>query len=670
MITRKPLLRATAVSALAGIISLVAQTTFAQTPEPPGLFSKLPMNSRAVLPQQAIAGKSRAVKINHGRLRSGRFFVSLPGGVSYEAVVESQEDLGKGRSSWVGHASGDSKNTVVISISGDAVAGTFTYRDKLFKLEPRKNGSHVLSEVKTTSPAPELDPIPVADTTSNDSDLPGSGSISADSNGSVLDVLVAYTPAIQALYGTQGAEALALQAVAEANQAYASSGMATRLNLVHSVLTDYAESSSMNTDLSRLRSTNDGYMDELHALRNSYGADLVSLIENEPQYCGLAYRMATLSSSFASSAFSVVHHSCATGYFSFAHEIGHNQGAHHDTANASGAIFSYAYGYQDSNNSFRTVMAYNCPGGCTRVSRFSNSNLTYNGLPTGYADYTENAYTIDSTASTVAAFRQAATQGPPSAPSSLSSTTFSATQTELNWTDMSVDESGFLLERSTDGFNFTQFVSVPANSTYFQDNDLDANTTYNYRIRSWNSSGNSGYSNVATATTEAAPQFVEQLVTAQFSGNGSVSGTFQDTWYSGDAYQSITESQGNSSIKKPFLEHYWSIQVQPGKTVTLHADVGTDGSSTESFTFAYTTTFSSVIENPEVWVDMFTVSDQNPGARQFTLPASLSGGVLISVRDNERVGGTSKQNTINIDYLSIRTVTNSGENPIPLPPGC
>ncbi len=88
----------------------------------------------------------------------------------------------------------------------------------------------------------------------------------------------------------------------------------------------------MSTDLSRLRATNDGYMDELHSLRDSYGADLVSLIENEPAYCGYAYRMTSLSTSFASSAFSVVHHSCATGYYSFAHEIGHNQGAHHDPA--------------------------------------------------------------------------------------------------------------------------------------------------------------------------------------------------------------------------------------------------------------------------------------------------------------------------------------------------
>ena len=49
-------------------------------------------------------------------------------------------------------------------------------------------------------------------------------------------------------------------------------------------------------------------MDELHALRDAYGADVVSLIEDDPQYCGIAYRMATLATSFESSAFNVVHH--------------------------------------------------------------------------------------------------------------------------------------------------------------------------------------------------------------------------------------------------------------------------------------------------------------------------------------------------------------------------
>ena len=408
--------RRMALSALMGCVSLLAFSAAAKTPEPPGLFSQLPDTAKAKLklPQQAIAGKSHAVKINYGQLRSGRLLLNLPGDISYEAVRDKQQDLGKGRFAWVGHASDDPDNTVVIGVSGDAVAGTFIHQGKLFKLEPRANGSHVLSEVKNTEPAPEHDPIPVADKTSTSPSSTASTGTAAGSDGSVIDLLVVYTPAVEALYGNQGDDALIVLAVAEANQAYINSKMATRLNLVGVYRTNYIESGDMLTDLTRLRTTNDGFMDEVHGVRNFYGADLVSLIEAEGGACGIAYLMNNLSPSFASHAFSVVHHSCATGYYSFAHEIGHNQGAAHDLANTSDVtIYPYAHGYQDPLGRFRTIMAYDCPGGCTRLDYFANPEVLYNGSPTGEAAYSADARAIDQTAPTVAAFRAHATNLPP-----------------------------------------------------------------------------------------------------------------------------------------------------------------------------------------------------------------------------------------------------------------
>jgi len=409
--------RRTALYALAGGVSLIAFTAAAQTPQPPGLFSKLPDTAKATLTlqKQAIEGKSRAVAINHALLNSDRFFVSLPGDISFEAVRESQQYLGKGRFSWEGHASDDPDSTMVIGVSGTAFAGTITYQGKLFKLEPRANGSHVLSEVESTDPAPELDPVPVADTTASAPVSTAPASVTVGSAGSVIDVLIVITPAVRALYGAAGDDALAIQAVAEANQAYSNSNMSTRLNLVGVYQTNYVESGDMATDLNRLRATNDGFMDDVHIVRDMYGADVVSLLENEPQYCGIAYRMVNLSNSFATYAFNVVHHSCATGYYSFAHEVGHNQGAHHDLANSGGAatIYPYAHGYQDPNNQFRTIMAYDCPGGCPKVPFFSRGDNLYFGLPTGEPTYAANARVIDQTASTVAAFREHKTELPP-----------------------------------------------------------------------------------------------------------------------------------------------------------------------------------------------------------------------------------------------------------------
>jgi len=279
--------------------------------------------------------------------------------------------------------------------------------------------------VKATAPAPELDPIAisvpasvadrVADISSGAPNLKVLGSAGANGTGSVLDVLVAYTPAVQALYGTEGAEALSVQAVAETNQAYSNSDMTTRLNLIGVYRTNYIESGDMATDLHRISGSNDGFMDDIHVARDVYGADLVSLIEADGQYCGVAYLMDTLSPDWAPWAFSVVNHSCATGYYSFAHEIGHNQGAHHDIANAGGAstIHPYAHGYQDPNGAFRTVMAYDCPVGCPRIQHFANPNVLYGGVPTGEPTYAADGLAIDQTAATVAAFRARVTGVPP-----------------------------------------------------------------------------------------------------------------------------------------------------------------------------------------------------------------------------------------------------------------
>ncbi|HEY6130553.1 MAG TPA: hypothetical protein VIV27_00975, partial [Halioglobus sp.] len=68
--------------------------------------------------------------IDRAQLRSERFIISLPGGESYEAVRERQQDLGNGRFAWVGHASDNSGSRVVIGVSGDAIAGTFAYHGK------------------------------------------------------------------------------------------------------------------------------------------------------------------------------------------------------------------------------------------------------------------------------------------------------------------------------------------------------------------------------------------------------------------------------------------------------------------------------------------------------------------------------------------------------------
>ncbi len=233
-----------------------------------------------------------------------------------------------------------------------------------------------------------------------------------DDDGSVIDVLVVYTPlARQAVGGTEAMEALINLAVAESNTAYANSLIGTQLSLVYKSEIDYVESDSYSGHLYRLTDPDDGYMDEVHRLRDEYRADMVTLLVDDSSYCGVAWVMQELTLDFEAYAFNVVTHSCATGYYSFSHELGHNMGCAHDRANASVAgLYEFSYGYQDPDEVFRSVMAYNCPGGCTRVDHFSNPDVTYSGLPTGVpvteADAAHNTLTINLTADTVANFRK------------------------------------------------------------------------------------------------------------------------------------------------------------------------------------------------------------------------------------------------------------------------
>ena len=91
----------------------------------------------------------------------------------------------------------------------------------------------------------------------------------------------------------------------------------------------------------------------------------------------------------------------------------------------------------------------------------------------------------------------------PLAPSNLVASAFSKSQINLTWTDNSGNETGFRIERCKGSTctNFALIATVGANVTSYSNTKLNANTTYRYRVYAYNTSGNSGYSNIAAATT-------------------------------------------------------------------------------------------------------------------------------------------------------------------------
>lgn len=216
-----------------------------------------------------------------------------------------------------------------------------------------------------------------------------------------IDVAMFYTPAAKAAAGSQAAiEAAMIVSIAQANSTCTNTKTPALFRLVHIAEVTYSDDG--NSDLGRFRITNDGYMDNVHRKRDTYGADLMHLVTNKGAgYCGVAYLMTNNSTSFAPFAFGVTVRGCLSGNV-VAHEMGHNIGCHHDHNNAGGAIYKHAYGYRTPDSLYRTVMAYS-PG--TRFDIWSSPKLSYGGYSTMGSAIEDNNLTITKTGATVAKFR-------------------------------------------------------------------------------------------------------------------------------------------------------------------------------------------------------------------------------------------------------------------------
>ena len=137
----------------------------------------------------------------------------------------------------------------------------------------------------------------------------------------------------------------------------------------------------------------------------------------------------------------------------------------------------------------------------TNVSTYSDAGLS---ASTTYG-YRVRAFNLggDSAYSNTAEATTPAAQTGPAAPSNLTATAVSTSQINLAWTDNSSNEDGFRIERcqGNNCTNFVQIAQVGPNVTSYPDPLLSSNTFYRYRVRAFNSGGNSAYSNIARAKT-------------------------------------------------------------------------------------------------------------------------------------------------------------------------
>jgi hypothetical protein len=375
--------------------------------------------------------RSRPVRIDTAALddvRAGdRLALTLFDGTTVTASIDGRDTSG-GATTWTGGLVGDGGTFTAAEVDGVVHLSIASAEHGTFEVSRVRGGSYEVTEV---APLPTGDdavvPKPGAGH-SDHADHSGEGSarvpsttgapVAGADDPSVIDVAIVYPASLPAWFGPAEMQAQFALGIAQTNQGLAASGVGTQVRLVGTRQVAATQASTLLANYNSLQTPGDGVFDEAQALREETHADLVSLWLGG-QYpagssCGLGSLGGTQPKTDAErGAFTVMYGDrCATGNLTFAHEIGHNLSADHD-AGASSPPYGYkpyARGYVDLTARTTTIMAYNdqCTRAgftCTRITHFSNPNISFNGRPTGTpAD--NNAQAVAEQAAAVAGYRQ------------------------------------------------------------------------------------------------------------------------------------------------------------------------------------------------------------------------------------------------------------------------
>ncbi|MDX1378968.1 MAG: M12 family metallo-peptidase [Anaerolineales bacterium] len=390
-------------------------------------------------------GQSKRVAVNWEALNNGRsplLKINLFNGQEITAVRDRLDpSSAAGGYVWVGHVQGETQSAVTLSVVDDVLIGSI-HSSANDPIDIRyQNGTQILQQVDNDKRILVEGP----DTAEAGFYPQARDQAQLCEDGTRIDLLVAYTAqARQQEGGTAAIAALINQRVADMNTANNNSGLAFDYNLVHVMETGYAETGNVSVDLPRLRDPGDGHLDDVAAARNTHLADMVSLLIAESTVnnsCGVGYVMNSLSTNFAYSAMNIAaldyigpQYYCSAQ--TLAHEFGHNMGNLHDRAhNSLTPLLPYAYGYQPDSANFRTIMSYNCPGGCPTINHWSDPDDSYNGEATGIdhnvnpSNSADNARSMAQTAYYIANFRQNCAAEPTNTPLPTATHTPTATAT-------------------------------------------------------------------------------------------------------------------------------------------------------------------------------------------------------------------------------------------------
>ena len=313
-------IRKFAIAAAMCVASLSAAPAWAQAVD---LFSPVAAHE-STADAKPIAGSTREAfaSLDAAALTSGRpVRIKLFPGAEGTFTPTGEEPAYGGDTVWTG-ASGADEATLVVSKGG--VLGVVRLNGKSFKIEPVKGRVHKIAEISGASLPPEG---PLTLPPSGDLGVPvPNPDVAQEAGATKVKVLIAYTE--RAANASSNILSELNLAVSLANSAYKAGDVNIKLVLAGTIkVTGYVEN-----DFAQVLydvTDNTAPFQPVNQMRDAVKADLVSVIQEGTQYCGIAWYIANPNSSTSNRGFSTVARVCITNQ-SFAHELGHNMGLNHD----------------------------------------------------------------------------------------------------------------------------------------------------------------------------------------------------------------------------------------------------------------------------------------------------------------------------------------------------
>jgi len=255
--------------------------------------------------------------------------------------------------------------------------------------------------------------------------------------------------------------------------------------------------------------------------------------------------------------------------------------------------------------------------------------------------YTETEYYDASSAPSNEA--TATTLDWPVAPTDLTTTVVSNTQSDLTWIDNATDETGYEVERTVNNVTWTLVDTLPADTTSYSDTGLTDGTMYGYRVQAINAVGGSGHAINAAATLPTAPADFEVTV---------VSGTQMDLSWTASEF-----ATGYTISMLPEMSDTWEVIGTVPDTQTTYSATGLNpGGTYYAFTVAPTNStagsavayYDPATENDPPYIDLDSLS---PGADPVTTTSTT-----LSVE----AGDDQAESTLTYSWSTVSAPTDGG----------